>query len=135
MSASTTITRDPDWPGPAVPPGKMLIEEFLEPLGLRQAEAAERLGISASRLRTVVFGKRRITADTALRLSRMLNTSPQFWMRLQADWDLHCAVQRKRVATERAGRQPFPSDSRDLLRAADRQGAVRAVVARDREEA
>jgi len=72
----------------------MLLEEFLKPLGLRQAEAAERLGISANRLNEVVLGKRRITADTALRLSRMLNTSPQFWMRLQADWDLHRAARR-----------------------------------------
>ena len=93
-SASKTITRDPDWPGPAIPPGEMLIEEFLKPLGLRQSEAAERLGISANRLNEVVHGKRRITADTALRLSRMLSTSPQFWMRLQADWDLHVAVRR-----------------------------------------
>ena len=91
-SASKTITRSPCWPGPAVPPGEMLLEEFLKPLGLRQAEAAERLGISANRLNEVVLGKRRITEDTALRLSRMLNTSPQFWMRLQADWDLHRAV-------------------------------------------
>lgn len=93
-SASRTIIREPDWPGPAIPPGEMLLEEFLKPLGLRQAAAAERLGISANRLNEVVLGKRRITADTALRLSRLLNTSPQFWMRLQADWDLHQAVRR-----------------------------------------
>ena len=91
-SESKTITRDPDWPGPAIRPGEMLLEEFLEPLGLRQAEAAQRLGISANRLNEVVRGKRRITPDTALRLSRLLMTSPQFWMRLQADWDLHRAV-------------------------------------------
>jgi addiction module HigA family antidote len=41
-----------------------------------------------------VLGKRRITADTALRLSRLLKTSPQFWMRLQADWDVHRATER-----------------------------------------
>lgn len=93
-SASKTTTRAPDWPGPAVPPGEMLLEEFLKPLGLRQAEAAERLGISGNRLHEVLLGKRRITADTALRLSRMLSTSPQFWMRLQADWDLHRAARR-----------------------------------------
>ena len=93
-SESRTITREPDWPGPAIPPGEMLLEEFLKPLGLQQAAAAERLGISANRLNEVVLGKRRITVDTALRLSRLLNTSPQFWMRLQADWDLHQAVRR-----------------------------------------
>ena len=93
-SESRTITREADWPGPAIPPGEMLLEEFLKPLGLQQAAVAERLGISANRLNEVVLGKRRITADTALRLSRLLNTSPQFWMRLQADWDLHQAVRR-----------------------------------------
>ena len=70
-----------------------ILQEFLKPLGLQQA-AAQRLGISANRLNEVVLGKRRVTADTALRLSRLLNTSPQFWMRLQADWDLHQAVRR-----------------------------------------
>ena len=93
-SESKTITRDANWPGPAIPPGEMLLEEFLKPLGLRQTEAAERLGVSANRLNEVVLGKRRITADTALRLSRLLKTSPQFWMRLQADWDLHRAAER-----------------------------------------
>ena len=93
-SESKTITRDPNWTGPAISPGEMLLEEFLKPLGLRQADAAQQLGISENRLNEVVLGKRRITADTALRLSGMLTTSPQFWMRLQADWDLHRATQR-----------------------------------------
>ena len=91
-SASRTITRDPQWLGPAIPPGEMLLEEFLKPLGFRQVEAAEKLGISTNRLNEIVLGKRRITADTALRLSKWLKMSPQFWMRLQADWDLHRAM-------------------------------------------
>ncbi len=93
-SASKTITRDPDWLGPAIPPGEMLLEEFLKPLGLRQVEAAATLGVSVNRLNEIVLGKRRVTADTALRLARFLKTSPQFWMRLQADWDLHQAIHR-----------------------------------------
>ena len=93
-SESKIITRDPDWPGPAVSPGEMLLEEFLKFLGIGRAEAAERLGISTNRLNEVVRGRCRITVDTALRLSRLLKTSPQFWMRLQADWDLHHAVGR-----------------------------------------
>ena len=93
-SASRTITRDPDWLGPAIPPGEMLLEEFLKPLGLGQVEAARRLGISLNRLNEIVLGKRGISADTALRLGRLLKTSPQFWMRLQADWDLHEAMKR-----------------------------------------
>jgi addiction module HigA family antidote len=93
-SASKTITRDPDWLGPAIPPGEMLLEEFLKPMGIGQVEVARRLGISLNRLNEIVLGKRGITADTALRLGRLLKTSPQFWMRLQADWDLHEAIER-----------------------------------------
>ncbi len=93
-SASKTITRDPKWLGPAIPPGEMLLEEFLKPMGMGQVEAARQLGISLNRLNEIVLGKRGITADTALRLSRLLKTSPQFWMRLQADWDIHAAIQR-----------------------------------------
>ncbi len=93
-SASKTITRDPNWLGPAISPGEILLEEFLKPMRLGQVEAAHRLGISLNRLNEIVLGKRSITADTALRLARLLKTSPQFWMRLQADWDLHRAIER-----------------------------------------
>ncbi len=94
-SASKTITRDPDWLGPGISPGEMLLEEFLKPSGLGQVEAARRLGISLNRLNEIVLGKRGITADTALRLARLFKMSPQFWMRLQADWDLHQAIERQ----------------------------------------
>jgi addiction module HigA family antidote len=94
-SASKTITRDAHWLGPAVAPGELLLEEYLKPLGIGQIEAARRLGISLNRLNEIVLGKRGITADTALRLSRFLKTSPQLWMRLQADWDLHQAMLRE----------------------------------------
>lgn len=93
-SVSKTITRDLNWLGPAIPPGEMLLEEFLKPMGIGQVEAARRLGISLNRLNEIVLGKRGITADTALRLGHLLKTSPQFWMRLQADWDLQEAIQR-----------------------------------------
>jgi addiction module HigA family antidote len=72
----------------------MLLEEFLKPMGIGQVAAARRLGISLNRLNEIVLGKRGITADTALRLARLFKTSPQFWMRLQADWDLHEAMAR-----------------------------------------
>ena len=94
-SASKTITRDPHWLGPAIAPGELLLEEYLKPLGVGQIEAARKLGISLNRLNGIVLGKRSITADTALRLGRFLKTSPQLWMRLQADWDLHQAMQRE----------------------------------------
>jgi antitoxin HigA-1 len=94
-SASKTITRDPNWLGPAIAPGELLLEEYLKPLGVGQIEAARTLGISLNRLNEIVLGKRGITADTALRLARFLKTSPQLWMRLQADWDLHQAMRRE----------------------------------------
>lgn len=93
-STSRTITRDASWLGPAIHPGELLLEEYLKPLGVGQVEAAKQLGVSLNRLNELVLGKRGITADTALRLGRFLKTSPQLWMRLQADWDLHQAVTR-----------------------------------------
>ena len=69
-------------------PGEMLLEEYLKMLGMGQVEAARKLGVSLNRLNEIVLGKRGITADTALRLAK-LRTSPQLWIRLQADWDLH----------------------------------------------
>jgi len=95
---SKTITRDPNWLGPAIPPGEILLEEFLKPLGLAQVVASARLGVSLNRLNEIILGKRGISADTALRLAKLLGTSPQFWMRLQADWDLHQALLRTRRA-------------------------------------
>ena len=86
-SASKTITRDPGWLGPAIHPGEILLEEFLK--------SYNPLEVSLNRLNEIVLGKRRVTADTALRLSHVFKTSPQFWMRLQADWDLHQAIQRE----------------------------------------
>ena len=97
-SASKIITRDPNWLGPAIPPGEILLEEFLKPMSIAQMEAARRLGISLNRLNEIVLGKRGITADTALRLARLLKTSPQFWMRLQADWDLHQAIRARKAS-------------------------------------
>jgi addiction module HigA family antidote len=98
-SRSKIITRDPAWLGPAIAPGEILLEEFLKPMELGQVEAARQLGISLNRMNEIVLGKRGITADTALRLARLLKTSPQFWMRLQADWELHLAMARAAKAS------------------------------------
>jgi addiction module HigA family antidote len=94
-SRSRIIRRDPSWLGPKIPPGQILVEEFLKPLRLRPAEAAHRLGISLNRLNEIVIGMRSITTETALRLAWLLKTSPQFWLRLQADWDLCRATERQ----------------------------------------
>jgi addiction module HigA family antidote len=76
----------------------MLREEFLNPLGLTQVDAARELGMSVNRLNELVLGKRGVTADTALRLARRFGTTPQFWMHLQADWDLHQAKRKTSAA-------------------------------------
>jgi len=73
---------------PPTHPGEMLLEEFLKPLGLSQADAARRMGISANRLNELTRGKRGVTAETALRLADLLRTSPEFWLNLQMSWDL-----------------------------------------------
>ncbi len=72
---SRTITRDVNWLGPVIHPGARLLEEYLKPLGIGQVEAAKRLGVSLNRLNELVLGKRGVTADTALRLSRFLKTA------------------------------------------------------------
>ena len=69
-------------------PGEVLLEEFLKPMALSQNAIARAIGVSPRRVNEIVLGKRGITADTAIRLSRYFGTSEQFWMGLQADYDL-----------------------------------------------
>ena len=83
---------------PPTHPGEMLLEEFLKPLGLSQAEAAARMQMTTNRLNEIVKGKRGVTADTAWRLSALLGTSPEVWMNLQMHWDLWHAAQSARIA-------------------------------------
>ena len=71
-----------------VHPGEVLREEFLDPMGLSQNRLALSIGVPPRRINEIVLGKRGITADTALRLARFFGMSPQFWMGLQADYEL-----------------------------------------------
>lgn len=73
--------------------GEILLEEFLIPLKLSQVEAAEKMGISTNRLNELIRGKRGVTADTALRLAKLLKTTPEFWLNLQNAYDLYHAKQ------------------------------------------
>ena len=84
-----------------VHPGEVLQEEFLKPMGLSQNRLALDLGVPARRINEIVQGKRSVTADTALRLARYFGTSPQFWMGLQADYDLDVANDRLGKRLER----------------------------------
>jgi addiction module HigA family antidote len=85
-----------------VHPGEILLEEFMKPLGLSQTRLGRDLGVSPRRINEIVRGKRSVTADTALRLSRYFGTSAEFWLGLQADYDLDLASDRlaERIARE-----------------------------------
>lgn len=72
-------------------PGEVLLEEFLVPLELSQNRLANEIGVSPRRVNEIVLRKRRITADTALRLAKYFGSNPQFWMGLQTDYDLDLA--------------------------------------------
>ncbi len=71
-----------------VHPGEILQEEFLEPLAISQYRIAKEISVPARRINEIVHGKRSISADTALRLGRFFGISPQFWLNLQAHYDL-----------------------------------------------
>lgn len=76
---------------PPVHPGEILWEEFMKPLGISQNRLGRDLGVSPRRINEIVHGKRSMTADTALRLSRYFGTSAEFWLGLQTDYDLDVA--------------------------------------------
>ncbi len=88
MSLPTTM--------PPIHPGEVLMEEFLDPLGVTQHHLAIAIGVPPRRINEIVHGKRRITADTALRMARYFGTSERFWMNLQGRYDLE--VERDRLA-------------------------------------
>lgn len=90
-----------------VHPGEVLQEEFLRPMNLSQNQVALSIGVPARRINEIVLGKRRITADTALRLARYFDMSPQFWMGLQMDYDLDIAADELAERLEREVR-PYP---------------------------
>lgn len=74
-----------------VHPGEVLEEEFMEPLGLTQYRVAKATGVPARRINEIVHRKRAVSADTALRLARLFGTTAEFWMNLQALYDLERA--------------------------------------------
>jgi addiction module HigA family antidote len=77
---------------PPLHPGEVLLEEFLNPLGISQNKLALNLHVAPQKINEIVHGKRSITADTALRLSIALGTTPDFWLGLQKDYDLETTM-------------------------------------------
>ncbi|HSA58864.1 MAG TPA: HigA family addiction module antitoxin [bacterium] len=74
-----------------VHPGEILLEEFMEPMGLSQNRLGNDLGVPPRRINEIIHGMRSITADTAIRLALYFSMSPKFWLGLQADYDLAVA--------------------------------------------
>jgi addiction module HigA family antidote len=110
-SSITTETEDGALMAP-VHPGEMLREEFMKPLGLSANALAIALRVPVTRISEIVRERRGITADTALRLARYFNVSPQFWMKLQMDYDLECAASELKDSLESEIRpRPVASDT------------------------
>lgn len=89
-------------------PGRLLLYDFLEPLGLSQAEFARKIGIPVNRINEIVRGKRGVTVQTALLFSRFFKSSPEIWVRMQMMHDLTKAIQeakRKKAAGARRKRK------------------------------
>ena len=87
-----------------ITPGEVLLEEFLNPLGISQSKLARDLSVSVGRVNDIVQGKRAITADTALRLSVYFKMTPEFWMNLQNHYELKLAKQNLLPKIERSVR-------------------------------
>lgn len=73
-------------------PGEILEDLFLEPLGMTQTELADRLGVSYKRVNAIVNGRRSVTAESALMLARLFDTTPEYWMNMQSTYDLYRAM-------------------------------------------
>lgn len=86
---------------PNIHPGEVLLDEFLGPLKISQNRLARAMGVPPRRVNEIVHGKRAVSADTAIRLARALGTSEQFWMGLQADFDLEEAYLSARKEIEK----------------------------------
>ena len=83
------------------PPGEILRYEFLEPLNLSQQQLADAIGVTRVRINEIILGKRSITPDTALRLAKFFNTTPNFWIGLQNSVDMWNALQTHKREYER----------------------------------
>jgi addiction module HigA family antidote len=97
---------------PPIHPGEVLLEEFMRPLGLSQRQVAKDMGVPVSRIRRIVQGKCRISAETALRLARYFGASAALWLRLQVRYDLEVAKDRSARSISRCTR-PHPLERCD----------------------
>lgn len=103
MSSSSTITEN-DLIDP-IHPGEILMEDFIEGFGITQNKLAVAIGVPPRRINEIVHGKRGITADTALRLSKYFGTSAEFWMNLQMHYELR--IERRALGQKVAAIEPL----------------------------
>lgn len=114
LKSSITTELEDGAPMPPLHPGEMLREEFMKPLGLSANALAMALRVPVTRISEIVRERRGITADTALRLARYFNMTPEFWMRLQMDYDLESAASELRDTLQHEIRpRPVAHESRD----------------------
>ena len=78
-------------------PGDILLEEFMQPYGLTQEDLANRIHVARRRINEIINGKRSITPDTALRLAKLFKVSPEFWLNLQAKYDIRIELHNKKI--------------------------------------
>lgn len=101
--------------GVVVHPGRILFEEWMQAFGISQNELARIMGCSARRVNEIVHGRRAITADSALRLSRCLGFAPHYWLHLQADYEIERAMKGPRKARRLALPEPASADAVERL--------------------
>ncbi len=99
---------------PPVHPGEVLLEDFMQPLGLSRYRVAKDMGVPTLRISQIVRGQRSITADTALRLARYFGTSGAVWLRLQARYDLEIAEMQLAERIEREVKE-LPRQAMEVL--------------------
>lgn len=104
---------------PPTHPGEMLEEEFRKPLELSQARLAELLGIPFQRVNRIINKKQTVTIDTALRLSALFGTTPQFWLNMQHAWDLYHALHSDEARRIQKTVRPFQAASAPSRKAAE----------------
>ncbi len=107
-------------PRTAVPPGKMLLDE-LKAIGVKPSELARQIGVPANRISQIINGKRAITGDTALRLAHWFKTAPDYWLGLQAAFDLQLAEQAAGRAIQSLPTRPDPPGTAGRSPAAPRR--------------
>jgi antitoxin HigA-1 len=113
MSKSSTITEGrngrPIRIRPPIHPGELLLEEFLQPLGMKPYTLAKKLHVSRSRVERLVRGETPLSVDMALRLGRFFGSSPEFWMNMQVSYDLTVAEDAEDTAI--AAIEPLPREA------------------------